>query len=83
VRENEQNHSPVEGKRPVVFRPHFKTYRSLERTKVSSWVPTGPDTKNDCGGEGQQQFVELDWTGSSELQASSGSSWLAEGSLRC
>jgi hypothetical protein len=27
---------------------------------------TGPETKNDCAGEDQQQFIGLDWTGDSE-----------------
>jgi hypothetical protein len=28
-----------------------------------SWVPTGPEIKNDCAGEDQQQFTGLDWAG--------------------
>jgi hypothetical protein len=31
----------------------------LERTKVWSWVPTGPETKNDCAAESQQQITAL------------------------
>jgi hypothetical protein len=42
-------------------RPHFKTRKSVERTKIRSWVPTGPETKNVYAGEGQQQFTELGW----------------------
>jgi hypothetical protein len=41
-------------------RPHFKTRKSLERTKIWSWVPTGPDTKHDCAGEASSNL--LDWT---------------------
>jgi hypothetical protein len=31
----------------------------LERTKISSWVEVGPETKNYCAGEGQQQVAVL------------------------
>jgi hypothetical protein len=31
----------------------------LERTKIWSWVPTGPKTKNDCTGEHQQKIAAL------------------------
>jgi hypothetical protein len=41
-------------------RPHFKTRKSLKRTKIWSWVPKGPNTKNNCAGEGRQQNL-LDW----------------------
>jgi hypothetical protein len=34
-------------------RPHLKTRRSLEWTKIWSRVPTGPGTKIYCAGEGQ------------------------------
>jgi hypothetical protein len=40
--------------------PHFKTYNSLERTEIWSWVLTGPEIKNDCAGEDQQQFTGLE-----------------------
>jgi hypothetical protein len=43
-------------------RPHFKTRKYMQRTKILSWVPTGPDTKYDCAGEDQQQFTGLDWS---------------------
>jgi hypothetical protein len=26
-----------------------------------SWVSMGPETKNDCAGEAQQQFTGLEW----------------------
>jgi hypothetical protein len=39
--------------------PHFKTRKSLERQIWS--IPTGPETKKDCTGEGRHQFTELDW----------------------
>jgi hypothetical protein len=32
----------------------------LEWTKIWSWVPTGPETKYDFAGEGQQQFPRCD-----------------------
>jgi hypothetical protein len=44
-------------------RPHFKTRKSVERTKIWSWVPKGPETKNDFAGEDQQQFTGMDWAG--------------------
>jgi hypothetical protein len=47
--------SPLSSKR----RPHFKTLRSLERTKIWSRVLTGPETKNDSAGEGEQEFTGL------------------------
>jgi hypothetical protein len=28
----------------------YLNHKSLERTKIWSWVPTGPKTKNDCAG---------------------------------
>jgi hypothetical protein len=42
-------------------RLHFKTHRSHE-TKIWSWVPRGPETKNNCAGENQQKFTGLDWS---------------------
>jgi hypothetical protein len=67
VTESQQSHSQVEGKWSVVVkprlsskrRPHFKTCKSLERTKICLWVPTGPETKNDYAGEDQRQFTGL------------------------
>jgi hypothetical protein len=52
--ESQHSHSPVEGEWPVVVtpllsskkRPHFKTNKSLETTKIWSWVPPGPEIKN-------------------------------------
>jgi hypothetical protein len=41
---------------------HLKTRKSLERTKIWSWIPKGPETKNDCAGEDQEQFTMLDWS---------------------
>jgi hypothetical protein len=38
--------------------PFPKTETVLQRTKIWSWLPTGPETKNDCAGEGQQQLTE-------------------------
>jgi hypothetical protein len=35
--------------------------RSFERILFRSRVPTGPETKNDCAGEAQQQFTILEW----------------------
>jgi hypothetical protein len=29
----------------------------LERTKIWSWVPTGPKSNNDCAGKDQQQIT--------------------------
>jgi hypothetical protein len=36
--------------------PSQNTQVVLERTQIWSWVPMGPENKNDCAGEGQQQF---------------------------
>jgi hypothetical protein len=77
--ESQQSHSPVEGEWPVVVRPllsskrrpQLKTRKSLERTKVWSSVPTRRLTKNDCAGEGQQQFTALDWTTSCHYTSAS------------
>jgi hypothetical protein len=41
-------------------RPNFKTCKSLKWTKIWHWVLTEPETKNDCAGEGQQQFTGVD-----------------------
>jgi hypothetical protein len=43
-------------------RPHFKIYKRSSKDIKRSWFPTEPEGKNDCAGEGQQQFTELDWT---------------------
>jgi hypothetical protein len=48
--------------------PISKHINVLERTKIWSWVPTGPETKNDCAGGSQQQFNELDWDCTGEDQ---------------
>jgi hypothetical protein len=38
-------------------------------------VPTGPDTKNDCAGEGQQQLVDwTDYTPPSSVEVNTGGS---------
>jgi hypothetical protein len=36
---------------------------SFSRTSIGSCVPTGPETKNECAGEGQQQFTGFDYGG--------------------
>jgi hypothetical protein len=46
-------------------RPHFKTCKILERTKILSWLPTEPE-KNDCIDVDQQQFTGLDWNVTSQ-----------------
>jgi hypothetical protein len=59
----------VEERWPVVVRPflslkrwpHFKTRKSLEKTKLWSRYPTGPETKNGCAGDTSSNL--LDWTG--------------------
>jgi hypothetical protein len=38
--------------------PHFKTRKSLEKNEN---VVMGPETNNDCAGEGQHQIIGLDW----------------------
>jgi hypothetical protein len=43
-------------------RPHFETLGSRGRTQIWSWVLRRPETKNDCVGEGQQKFTELNCT---------------------
>jgi hypothetical protein len=48
-------------------RPQFQEHkRSWNEHKLGQVVPTGPETKNDCAGEGQQQFTGLEngrpWT---------------------
>jgi hypothetical protein len=35
------------------------TWTVLERTKILSWVPTGPETNNECAGEDQQHCYTL------------------------
>jgi hypothetical protein len=70
VTERASSHSPVERERPVAVRPfpslkrrpNFKIRKSLERTKIWSWAPTGLETKNDCADEDQQQFTGLETT---------------------
>jgi hypothetical protein len=37
--------------------PFSKLKEVLERTKIWSWVPTGPETKIDCAGENQHHFT--------------------------
>jgi hypothetical protein len=34
-----------------------KHVKVLERIKIWSWLPKGPETKANCAGEGQQQFT--------------------------
>jgi hypothetical protein len=41
-----------------------------ERTQIRPCVPTGPETKNDCAGECQQQFTGLDWTAVESVSSS-------------
>lgn len=36
-----------------------KHVNDLGKTKILLWVPTGPETKNDSAGEGQQQITAL------------------------
>jgi hypothetical protein len=43
-------------------RPHFKTRKILERTKIWSWIPRWPETKDDCAGEDQLKFTGLNLT---------------------
>jgi hypothetical protein len=38
-------------------RPHLKTRKNLERTKLWSWLAPEPETKIDCAGEAQQQIT--------------------------
>jgi hypothetical protein len=42
-------------------RPLLSSKRCLERTNIWLWVLTGPETKNDCADECQQQSTGLDW----------------------
>jgi hypothetical protein len=37
--------------------PFSNTQTTFERTKIWSWIPTGPETMNDCAGEDQQLFA--------------------------
>jgi hypothetical protein len=72
VSKSQQSHSPGEGEWQVVVSPlllpesgpHFKTHKSLERTKIWLWVPTRHEIRNNYVGEEQQQFTGpwLDWT---------------------
>jgi hypothetical protein len=40
--------------------PPFPNKQMLvEGTEIWSWVPTGPETKNNCSGESQQQFTAM------------------------
>jgi hypothetical protein len=41
------------------LKPVSEHISDLGRTKIWSWVPMGPETKNDCAGEGQQQITAL------------------------
>lgn len=38
-------------------RPHFERRKFQERTKIWSWVATGPETMTDCAGDGQWQIL--------------------------
>jgi hypothetical protein len=61
--------SQIEGQWPVVRPPslpsyrrlHLKKNRSLERTRIWSWVQTGSEIKNDSTGEGQKQLPDRTW----------------------
>jgi hypothetical protein len=44
---------------------------------------TGPEGKNDCAGEDNQQFKRQTDSSDHELLVSSGSLWLAERNLYC
>jgi hypothetical protein len=47
--------------RPLLLlktRPHFKTCKSLGKNKNMVRMPTAPETKIYCDGEGQQQFYQ-------------------------
>jgi hypothetical protein len=70
VRNRACSHSSVDWEWPVTVRllylkkrPRFNTRRSLKKTKIWSWVPTGPETKNACVGEDQLQITGLYWAG--------------------
>jgi hypothetical protein len=39
--------------------PCPNTQMTLEWIQICSWIPTGPETKNNCAGEGQQQFTAM------------------------
>jgi hypothetical protein len=40
-----------------------KRVKIRKEQKYGHGVPTGPQTKNDCAGDDQQQFIGLNWTG--------------------
>jgi hypothetical protein len=42
--------------------PHFKTSRSLERTKIMVMGPDGAQNHKNCAGWGQKQFTGVDWS---------------------
>jgi hypothetical protein len=50
------NVSPTQKDQPLLL---SNTQTVLERTDIWSWVPTGPEAKNDCAGEGQQQSTAM------------------------
>jgi hypothetical protein len=43
--------------------------QSWNEHKSGHGVRTGPETNNDCAGEGQQRFTEFDWMESSDIMA--------------
>jgi hypothetical protein len=70
VSQSVAGHYPVEREWPVVNRTllsskrrsHFETRRSLQRTKILSWVPTKPVPKTTVLARTSSNL--LDWTGS-------------------
>jgi hypothetical protein len=53
--------SPTQKEKPPPVVTAFpNTQAVLERTKIKSCVPTGPETKHDCANEGQQQITGLE-----------------------
>jgi hypothetical protein len=65
------------------WRPHIKIRKNLKKKKkIIVRVPRGPKTKNDCAGQGQQQFTEVNCkTGDEERWGGYASDLHAEGAL--
>jgi hypothetical protein len=44
--------------RQLKRKPDFKTLKILRKNKIWSWVQTGHETRIDCAGENQLQFIQ-------------------------
>jgi hypothetical protein len=51
----------VNSQTPFLVDEEAPIQKSLGRINTWSWFPTGPQTKKNYAGEGQQEFTGLDW----------------------